>query len=215
MSDKEKAPRPASRRPSYLSGPVQAPKDPPTGAAPKTEETTQAQDVPDKELLSWKVWLLPRRPAVSAIVVVSLLACIAVAYWYVPNILFIVVITMVLINRLGPYLFPVTYTLTEQTAGYKTVGAKDVRQWSKIFTYYEFPDGVLLSNDTRGLRGRLREGLFMYYELGADNKDQVLDIVKSKLKPPAEAMAPNPDAEKEKGGIASALRRIRKLKDKD
>jgi len=51
--------------------------------------------------------------------------------------------------------------------------------------------------------------------LGADNKDQALDIVKSKLKPPAEAMAPNPDAEKEKGGIASALRRIRKLKDKD
>jgi len=215
MSDKEKTPRPASRRPSYLSGPAQAPKAPQQDTAPKRDEAKEAQEVPDKELMSWKVWLLPRRPVVSAIVVVALLGCIGVAYWYFPNVMFIVIITMILINRLGPYLFPVTYTLTEQTAGYRTFGARDVRQWSKIFTYYEFPDGVLLSHDTRGLRGRLREGLFMYYELGAANKDQVLDIVKSKLKSPAEAMAPNPDADTEKGGFRSALRRIRKIKNKE
>ncbi|MGE5579984.1 MAG: hypothetical protein ACM3WU_08065 [Bacillota bacterium] len=215
MSDKEKAPRPASRRPSYLSGPAQAPKAPPPDAAPKREETKGAQEVTDKELVSWKVWLLPRRPRVSAFVVVALLGCIGVAYWQFPNFVFVAIITMILINRLGPYLFPVTYTLTEQTAGYKTVGARDVRPWSKIFTYYEFPDGVLLSHDTRGIRGRLREGLFMYYEAGAANKDQVLDVVKSKLKPPAEAMAPNPDAERDRGGIGSALRRVRKLKNKD
>lgn len=215
MSDKGKKERPQSRRPSYLSGSAGTAKTASAQetAAPAKEEAAQVPAL-DKEIMRWKVWLLPRRPAVSVAVVVTLIACIGVAYWAFPNLLFVGIITFILVNRLAPYLFPVTYILTEQTAGYKTFAAKDIRPWSKMFTYYEFPDGVLFANDVRGVRGRMREGLFMYYELGAPAKDQILDVVRSKLKPPTEAMAPKPKAVG-KGGIGSAIRRIRKTKQKD
>ncbi len=215
MSDKDSAPRPRSRRPSYLSGPTGSAKAPAPAPVPepKKEEAPQLEE--DTEILRWKVWLLPRRPLVSVVVVVTLLACIGVAYWAFPNFLFVLIITYILLNRLGPYLFPVTYILTEQTAGYKTILTKDIRPWSRVFTFYGFPDGVLLSNDTRNIRGRIREGLFMYYEDGAANKDQVLEVVKSKLKPPEEALAPKSNDKEFKGGIGSAMRRLKKLKDKD
>ena len=156
----------------------------------------------------------PRRPGVSTAVVITLLACIGVAYWAFPNVLFVGIITFILINRLAPYLFPVNYILTEQTAGYSTFMAKDIRPWNKVFTYYEFPDGVLLANDIRRVRGRMREGLFMYYDTGAVNKEQILDVVRSKLRPPAEAMTPK-SADDNKGGIGSAFRRIKKFGQKD
>lgn len=218
MSDKEKSPRPRGRRPSYLTGPVGSAKAVPDSAQPETASKKvlqQEEVIEDKELVSWKVWLLPRRPGISAAVIVTLLACIGVAYWAFPNVLFVAIITFILVNRLAPYLFPVKFILTEQTAGYKTVMAKDVRPWTKVFTFYEFPDGVLLSNDVRSIRGRLREGLFLYYEAGATNKEQVLDVVRAKLKSPADALAPKANDAGFKGGVGSALRRVKKLRGKE
>ncbi len=218
MSDNEKTPRPRGRRPSYLTGPVGSARPVPASAQPETPDKAEApeeQVVEDKELINWKVWLLPRRPGVSVAVIVTLLACIGIAYWAFPNVLFVGIITVILINRLAPYLFPVKFILTEQTAGYKTILARDVRPWGRIFTFYEFPDGVLLANDTRTVRGRFREGMFLYYETGATNKDQVLDIVRSKLKAPKEAMAPKTGEEGYKGGVGSALRRVKKLRGKE
>lgn len=173
------------------------------------------EEKPDVTLSSWKVWLLPRRPAVSAGVVAALFACIGVAYWAFPELIFVGVITLILINRLAPYLFPVKYTLTEKTVGYSTFLAKDTRNWERIFTYYTYPDGVLLSNDVRSVRGRMREGMFLYYEPGATNKDEVLQVVQSKLRSPKEALAPAEGEQPFKGGIGSALRRVRKFRDKE
>ncbi len=205
-----------SRRPSYLSGPGAPPPirtsegDSPESARPPKESQPEPEE--DRELLSWRVWLLPRRPVVSTLVVAVLLLSIYLAYWAIPQLLFVVLITFIMVNRLAPYLFPVKYFLTEQKAGYKTFLAADSRTWDRFFTYYKFPDGVLLSNDTRTLRGRLREGLFMYY--GNDTPvDEVLAIVASKLPSPQEAMKPKDETEF-KGGVSSAFKRVRRLKDK-
>ncbi len=204
-----------SKRPSYLSGPGAPP--PPsdrdekaTGAAPPEKGAPEPEE--DRELLSWKVWLLPRRPFVSALVVAVLLVSIYLAYWAFPQIIFVGLITFILLNRLAPYLFPVKYFLSEQRAGYRTFLAADSRPWERFFTYYKFDDGVLLSNDTRSLRGRLREGLFMYY--GNETPvDEVLSIIASRLPPPKEAMKPKEETEY-KGGVSSALRRVRRLRGK-
>ena len=218
MSENEKKPR-ASRRPAYLSGPSGPAKtslEAPPPSADKAESVAKEPEAvqEDRELYRWKTWLLPRRPALSAVVVVVLVGCLGLAYWAFPQPIFMVVIGLILINRLAPYLFPVTWVFTEETAGYKTFLAKDVRKWGQIFTYYEYPDGVLLSNDLRTIRGRLREGLFVYYEPGGANKERVLEVVKAKLKPPKEAMAPKGEQEF-KGGVGSALRRIRRVRGKE
>ncbi len=219
MSDDQKKPRPASRRPSYLTGPVGSVRPVPASAlpevAPKAGEARKEQEEvkEDHELYTWKVWLFPRRPLVSAAVVVALFALIALAYWAFPNPFFVSIISVILVNRLAPYLFPVKYVLTEQTVGYRTFLARDVRNWERIFTFYDYPDGVLLANDTRTMRGRLREGLFLYYEPGGTNRDDVLNVVNAKLKTPKEAMAPKEERDY-KGGVSSAFRRIRKLRGK-
>jgi hypothetical protein len=146
------------------------------------------------------------------VVVAVVLFSIYLAYWALPQILFVGLITFILLNRLAPYLFPVKYFLSEQRAGYKTFLAADSRPWERFFTYYKFPDGVLLSNDTRSIRGRLREGLFMYY--GSETPvDEVLSIVASKLPAPEEAMKPK-DEPQFKGGVRSAFRRIRRFKER-
>ena len=219
MSDNEKKPR-SSRRPAYLSGPAgpakPSPAPPPPAYAEKAGEAAkEAEETKeDQEIYRWKTWLLPRRPAISAVVVVVVLGCLGLAYWSFPQPLFVVIIGLILVNRLAPYLFPVTWVFTEETVGYRTFLARDVRKWEQVFTYYEYPDGVLLSNDVRTIRGRLREGLFVYYEVGGTNKEKVLEIVKAKVKSPKEAMAPKTDHEY-KGGVGSALRRIRRIRGKE
>ena len=220
MSDKQKPDRPRGRRPSYLTGPVGSAKPLPASggseiAPGRKKEAVREEAKPDVQLYSWKIWLLPRRPAVSAAVVIALIGCVGIAYWALPQVLFVGIISLILLNRLAPYLFPVTFVLTEETVGYKTFLARDVRQWGRIFTYYQFPDGVLLANDVRSVRGRFREGLFLYFEAGGANKDEVLRVVQSKVKSPKEAVAPASGGHAYKGGVGSALRRIRKLRGKE
>ncbi|MGI6633501.1 MAG: hypothetical protein ACOX5M_10750 [Bacillota bacterium] len=204
-----------SRRPTYLSGPG-TPRPVPADEAKETQGGADKETPPppqeDRVLYSWTVWLLPRRPLVSALVVGVLLFSIYLAYWALPQLLFVGLITFILLNRLAPYLFPVKYTISEQKAGYKTFLASDSRPWGKFFTYYKFKDGVLLSNDTRTVRGRFKEGLFMYYSSDTP-VDEVLAVIGSKLPEPEEAMKPKDDGQY-KGGVGSALRRIRKLRDK-
>lgn len=220
------------QRPSYLGGPSTArrpggqaadssrsagrvPEQSSSGArdgADKAAEQRQ-EAAEDKEIYSWKVWLLPRRPLVSVAVVLTLVFSIWLAYWAFPNSFFIAVISVLLINRLAPYLFPVKYVLREQTVGYTTFLARDIRPWSRFITYYKFKDGVLLSHDTRTIRGRFTEGLFLHYADDLSNKDQVLSVVESRLKPPQEALGPRDD-KAYKGGIGSAFRRIRNLSKK-
>ncbi len=215
--------RPKVSRPSYLGGPGSAsrlsgnePLPPEKGGTGSTapEESSEAPKE-DVELYSWRIWLLPRRPWVSALVVGVMILSLGFAYWAFPQVIFVVVVTLILLNRLAAYLFPVRYTLTEETVGYRTILAKDVRGWNRFFTYHQFPDGVLLSHDVRSIRGRLREGLFLYYNQDGSNKDEVLKIVQAKLKPPAEAGKKEGDGTQYKGGLGSALRRIRDFRKKD
>ncbi|MGI6643961.1 MAG: hypothetical protein ACOX3V_08235 [Bacillota bacterium] len=204
---------PRVKRPSYLGGPR------PSGTEPHLPEkgengVTTPEESPetpkeDVELYSWRIWLLPRRPLISVVVISVMVLCLVFAYWAFPHVVFVVAVTIILLNRLAAYLFPVTYTLTEETVGYRTILAKDVRDWGRFFTYHEFPDGVLLAHDVRSIRGRLREGLFLYYNQDGSNKDQVLKVVQAKLSPPAEARKRKDDEGSYKGGLRSALRRIR------
>lgn len=217
-------------RPSYLRGPLPKKSDvqlegetvaPTTedldegSAAKVAKKDVQAEDV---ELYSWKVWLLPLRPWISVLVVASIIGCLGLEYWAFPQLFFVLIMAVILLNRLAVYLFPVKYVLTEETVGFRTFLARDIRSWDKVLTYYEFEDGVLVSHDTRTVRGRLKSGLFLYYYPDGSNKEQVLQIVKSKLKPPDEAFVEKDrlieQQKKEKGGVGSAIERTRKVKSK-
>lgn len=196
----------AGKRPSYLEGSKKTVSKEKPVEQPKREKE-------DREIAAWSVWLLPRRPLVAVIVVGTLFLCFGLAYWAVPSFLFLAAVMAILLNRLAAYLFPTRYFLNENTVGYRTFLGKDVRNWSQLFTYYEYPDGVLLCLDTGTVRGRMGEGLFLYYSAGNQNEDEVLSEVKKRLKPPDRAKA----AKKKQfgGGIRSAWRRVRGLgKDK-
>ena len=220
---------PDASRPSYLRGPL--PKKGDAEARSESENNAgkgitgesipQAaeQEKEDVELYSWKVWLLPLRPGVSTLVVASVAGCIGLAYWAFPQFFFVAVMTLILLNRLAVYLFPVKYVITEQTVGYRTFLARDIRSWDKFLTYYQFHDGVLLSHDTRTVRGRMRQGMFLYYYPDGSNKDRVLEIVSSKLAMPERAFSEKDELvkkeKKERGGIRAAIERIRNIKPKE
>jgi hypothetical protein len=220
---------PDASRPSYLRGPL--PKKGDAEARSESENNAgkgitgesipQAaeQEKEDVELYSWKVWLLPLRPGVSTLVVASVAGCIGLAYWAFPQFFFVAVMTLILLNRLAVYLFPVKYVITEQTVGYRTFLARDIRSWDKFLTYYQFHDGVLLSHDTRTVRGRMKQGMFLYYYPDGSNKDTVLEIVSSRLTMPEQAFSEKDELvkkeKKERGGIRAAIERIRNIKPKE
>ena len=219
--DGQKDSRPGFKRPSYLGGmggPGKITQDKSVSSnevEPKTGETEHAvEEKEDTQLFTWRVWLMPRRPLVSAVVIGVLILSLAFAYWTFPQIIFILAVALILLNRLAAYLFPVNYILTEKTVGYRTLLARDIRDWARFFTYQEFPDGVLLAHDSRNIRGRMKEGLFLYYDTDNSSKDEILKVVKAKLRPPAEAIQHDSQEKQEKGGFKSALRRVRDLKKK-
>ncbi|HOP70049.1 MAG TPA: hypothetical protein PLF60_00105 [Bacillota bacterium] len=202
-------------RPAYLRG--LRPREKPPGevkeAAPvETHEEQEPKE--DVELYRWTNWLLPRRPLVAVFVIASLIGCIVLAYWAVPQPFFVAVITIIFLNRLAPYLFPVTFILTEETVGYRTFLARDIRNWDVFLAYREFPDGVFLTHDIRTFRGRLKEGIFLYYYEDCSNKDEILHIVSTKLKPLDEALSAPQEKKENKGGLRSAFDRIRRLRSK-
>lgn len=213
--------RPKVTRPSYLRGSmgpkkggqgVAVEKSKQVAAPQEKKQEPEPKEVEDKPIYAWTIWLLPRRPLVSVLVVMSLAGCIFIAYWAFPQVFFVVIISLILLNRLAPFLFPMKCSLNEVTVGYRTFLASDVRPWTNFLTYHEFPDGVLLTHDTRTIRGRMREGLFLYYYPDKSNKDEILRIVQSKLKPPEQAFEMKDKETEDKGGIGSAIRRVRRLK---
>ena len=179
------------------------------------EQEQERETTEDVELYRWRNWLLPRRPLVAVFVIGSFIGCIALAYWAVPQLFFVAVISLIFLNRLAPYLFPVTFILSEERVGYRTFLARDIRPWDAFLAYKEFPDGVLLTHDIRTFRGRMKEGIFLYYYEDCSNKDEILRIVSSKLKPLDEALTSGHKQKEEKGGLRAAIRRIRRFSSKD
>ena len=216
-----------SRRPAYLRGTGEQREHP--GTSPKVEKNSEEAtkeagqrgavlvEEKDEVLLTWRVWLLPRNPLKSAVVVFSLAGVIALAYWAVPSWIFVLLIAMLLLNRLAPYIFPVKYELTDATVSFKTYLASNTKMWKQLFCYREYPDGVMLMHDPRTVTGRMREGIFLSYDEELVHKDEILRIVSSKLKPVREALSGRPEATtiNPRGGLFSAISRIRRLRRKN
>lgn len=219
--------RDISRRPSYLRGAGNRRED--LAVSRKAEkvvgetgreaaqEGADRVDGKDEILLTWHVWLLPRNPLKSVLVVSSLVGTIALAYWAVPQWLFTMLIAILILNRLAPYIFPVKYELKDATVTFKTYLASNTKQWNELFCYREYPDGVMLMHDPRTITGRMREGIFLYYDEKLEHKDEILRIVSSKLKPVSEALSGQPQRDKvsSRGGLLSAISRVRRLRQKN
>jgi hypothetical protein len=127
MPDTDNEQKPRSRRPSYLGGPAGPAKAPVAPARPSQVAPPKREEPPppieDKEILRWKVWLLPRRPWVSAAVVATVVASVGLAYWAVPNAFFVIAITLILLTVSGPSLFSRLLTSSRANGGNKTLFA--------------------------------------------------------------------------------------------
>lgn len=215
-----------SRRPTYLRGmAVRRDVETSRGAKEAVNETGKEAgqvagdqvDAKDEILLSWRVWLLPRSPLKSLLVISSVVGMIALSYWAVPQWVFTILIAILVLNRLGPYIFPMKYELKDVTVSFKTYLASNTKQWNELFCYREYPDGVMLMHDPRTITGRMREGIFLYYDEKLEHKDEILRIVSSKLKPAREALSGQPQRAEisYRGGLLSAISRIRRLRQKN
>lgn len=226
-SSSEGRSRNVSRRPSYLrsagirrqdlEAPQETEKAPDESGKKGCQAAVGQVEAKDEILLSWRVWLLPRNPLKSVLVVSSLIGMIALAYWAVPQWVFTILIAILVLNRVGPYIFPMKYELKDATVSFKTYLASNTKQWNELFCYQEYPDGIMLMHDPRTITGRMREGIFLYYDEKLEHKDEILRIVSSKLKPAREALSGKPQRAEisYRGGLLSAISRVRRLKQKN
>ncbi len=226
-SSSEGRSRNVSRRPAYLRGagtrredleaPRETEKAPDESGRKACQAAVDQVDAKDEILLSWRVWLLPRNPLKSVLVVSSLIGMVALAYWAVPQWVFTILIAILVLNRIGPYIFPMKYELKDATVSFRTYLASNTKQWNELFCYHEYPDGIMLMHDPRTITGRMREGIFLYYDEKLEHKDEILRIVSSKLRPAKEALSGRPQTAEvsSRGGLLGAISRVRRLRQKN
>ncbi len=170
-------PRRKKRRPK--------PKDVEAAAKRKEKEKEEPPaPVEDKILLQWSVHLFKRRQGISALVLALVAMATYFGYWLFDEWFLAVLVLLISIGALSAYFFPISYTLSERGMKMANFLAREEKEWKDFWTYVHYADGVHLSYDQRRLKGRVRQGVMLYYDDKKELKDTITEIVSTRLPPP-------------------------------
>jgi hypothetical protein len=142
-------------------------------------ETAVAPSASETQLLIWKTHPAKARPLVTTLVVVLLLILVASVYLLTASPLFTAVAAIILYGSLTQYFTPTTFELTGSKVRVTYIVNKVEKDWAQFRSYYADKNGVLLSPFTAPSRLENFRGLYIRF---AANKDQVLEVVREKIK---------------------------------
>ena len=133
----------------------------------------------DPALLAWTSQPAKARPRVAIAVGVFIVALVYLSYVLTESPLFAVVAALILWGSLSQFYLRTTFEFTEQKVKVKYVVNKIEKDWSQYRSYYVDKNGVLLSPFVRPSRLENFRGIYIRF---ADNRDEVVAIVKSKIR---------------------------------
>jgi hypothetical protein len=139
---------------------------------------------PEETLLQYRVHKLKEQPGKSALVIAAMIAIAGIAFYAYPNALFGVISIAILMFSISFFLFPVKYRFTNKGVHMRNLVSMEYRGWDRFYDYFIYKDAVLLSFDYRTIRGRVQKGYLIYFDPERQNRDQLLEIVKAKIKKP-------------------------------
>jgi hypothetical protein len=142
------------------------------------EKSTETTAEPETVLLSWVSHPARNRPLVTALVALFLVLLVFIVYSLTASIFFSGVAALILWGSLSQFFLPTRFTLTDKGVRVKYTVNKVAKDWNTLRSYYVDKHGVLLSPFVRPSRLESFRGVYVRF---ADNKDQILDVVKDKI----------------------------------
>ena len=144
-----------------------------------TNAVADAVAISDPVLLVWTSQPAKARPRVAIAVGVFIVALVYLSYVLTESPLFAVVAALILWGSLSQFYLRTTFEFTEQKVKVKYAVNKVEKDWSQYRSYYVDKNGVLLSPFVRPSRLENFRGIYIRF---ADNRDEVVAIVKSKIR---------------------------------
>ncbi len=133
---------------------------------------------PDRVLLSWSTHPAAARPLIAVLVSLLLIALVFVVYLLTFSVVFTIGAAVILWGSLSQFYVKTSFELTGRMVRVRYVVNKIEKPWTQYRSYYVDKHGVLLSPFVRPSRLENFRGLYVRF---AENRDEVVNVVKSKI----------------------------------
>lgn len=130
-------------------------------------------------LLNWVSCPAQKRLKTAIFVEIFLLFLVGVVYVLTLSPIFTFAAALILWGSLSQFYLKTTFEFTERKVRVKYLINKIEKDWSQYRSYYEDKHGVLLSPFVRTSRLENFRGIYIRF---ADNREEVMAIVKSKIR---------------------------------
>jgi hypothetical protein len=132
-------------------------------------------------VLKWSSHPVKKKATISILVVLFLLVVWLVVYLTTSSIFLTGLSVVIMLASLASFFVPTRYELDQEKVGIHYVLGKKEKPWSAFRSFYVDKNGVLLSPFPRPSRLENFRGIYVRFD---QNKDRVVDFVKSKIPGP-------------------------------
>ncbi len=129
--------------------------------------------------LKWVVHPLKKNKKKTVLLGLFLFLIWGLVYWSTLSLGYLLLAVFILMASLSAYFFPTVYELTSDKVIVKYVATKKEKTWDFFRSFYADKNGVFLSPFPKPSRLENFRGLYLRYN---DNKEEVLNFVRAKIK---------------------------------
>jgi hypothetical protein len=135
---------------------------------------------PGEVLLTWSVWRLRDKPLMSAAVIAGLGLLLYTLQSWTGSLGTAAVLTLLVVISLAQFLFPITYTLSENGLHVRNLPiTNDYKRWSRFGIWRAHSDAVQIAPVVVGARARFNRGMLVYF--GTTDPERVKGIIREKV----------------------------------
>jgi hypothetical protein len=131
-----------------------------------------------ESFLKWSTHPVKRKALVSILVILFLLGILILVYLTTQSLFFTALSVVILLGSLSSFFLPTYYELDEKKIKIKYFISSREKEWSMFRSFYVDKNGLLLSPFEKPSRLENFRGIYIRFN---QNKDQVVDFVKSKM----------------------------------
>jgi len=132
----------------------------------------------DEAVLKWSIHPVKRSIKISIFVIFFLLVVWFLVYLTTFSLFLTIVSVVIMLGSLSPFFLPTYYELNNEKIKVKFFFNTKEKEWDMFRSFYVDKNGVLLSPFEKPSRLENFRGLYVRFN---QNKDEVVDFVKSKI----------------------------------
>ena len=129
-------------------------------------------------VLKWSSHPVKKKALISILVIVLLFVVWSVVYLATSSLFLTGLSVIIMLGSLSSFFLPTHYELDQEKIKIRFFLTKREREWSTFRSFYVDKNGVLLSPFAKPSRLENFRGIYVRF---SQNKDQVVDFVKSKI----------------------------------